>query len=132
MKQFCTRLFALILLISVVCFSSCATTPQQARQAQQAQQDSRPGAAEPAESGGILQSLRRAEIVFFGSLPFSYLFSGLGIDIYRWGKGGWQQFQFGATTRTMEENWRTLAISAGLSLTAALTDFIIVQSQGDE
>ena len=79
------------------------------------------------------RDLRRGEIIFFGSLPFSALFSGLG---YRTGKylwnyagadsvdavPGWNEIDSG-------DNLAILGITLGLSLSIAVTDFILGKIQ---
>jgi hypothetical protein len=80
------------------------------------------------------KDLRRAEIIAFGTLPFSWLISTVTMDISRTvAHGGNQQYwpwplkPAGAPTMTNSEFITTIGIAAGISLTVALVDYIIIK-----
>jgi hypothetical protein len=81
-----------------------------------------------------VRDLRRAEIVAFGVFPFAILFSGIGVDLYRYSTHGWNQRYApwplkptDAAARTNDEMGLVIGIAAGVALTASLADFIINQ-----
>jgi len=78
-------------------------------------------------------SLRRFETIFFGSIPFTFLFSSLGFDMYAYSSSCFQQEYlplFLGTSPEKEEfnrdiRWQKIGVSISLSLVIALVDFII-------
>jgi len=71
------------------------------------------------------EDLRRGEIIFFGSLPFTMLLTNLGyqgIDYLIETSAG-NKVTFGTMTRTDQIN--VLYITMGISLSIAITDYIL-------
>jgi hypothetical protein len=80
------------------------------------------------------RDLRRAEIVAFGSFPFTMFAAIFAMDTYRFFDhdadqryAPWPFKAAGALEMSVEEHQRTLLIAAGASVVISLTDFIIVQ-----
>jgi hypothetical protein len=91
-------------------------------------------AAPPASGTPLwLKDLRRAEIVAFGSFPFTMLMATAGMDTYRFiSHNGDSRYtplikSPGAVTMNEEELGITLAVAGAASLAIALADFVIVQ-----
>ncbi len=90
-------------------------------------------AYKPEEFPEWAHSLRRFETIFFGSLPFTFLFSSLGFDMYAYSSSGFQQEYlplFLGTSLEKEEfnrdtRWQKIGVSISLSLVIALVDLII-------
>jgi hypothetical protein len=90
-------------------------------------------AYKPDEFPEWAHSVRRFETIFFGSLPFTFLFSSLGFDMYAYSSSGFQQDYlplFLGTSPEKEEftrdtRWQKIGVSISLSLVIALVDFII-------
>ncbi|MDR1894308.1 MAG: hypothetical protein LBQ61_06395 [Spirochaetales bacterium] len=83
----------------------------------------------PGEFPSWLSRLRRGEIIFFGSLPFTLLFSSFG---YRGGRYLYHNLtaQPGETVPGFNEldagdHWNIVGISLGLSLSMALADYFL-------
>jgi hypothetical protein len=87
-----------------------------------------------------VRDIRRFEIIAFGTFPFTMLVSTFGMDMHRWSRENGRNFSAegrryapwplksaGAIAMESEEQKRTIFIAIGLSLTAAMTDLIIVQ-----
>ncbi len=81
-----------------------------------------------------VQDLRRGEIIAFGSLPFTILFSTIAVDTYRWGTHGWDNRyapwpirSAGAVEMSVDQRLMTLGIAAGASILIAVTDHIIIR-----
>ena len=79
------------------------------------------------------RDLRRAEIIAFGSFPFMFFFTNLGVDTYRFASNAWDMRYApwplkpaGAVDQTHEQKVLTLGIAAGGSILIALIDFGIV------
>jgi hypothetical protein len=79
------------------------------------------------------RDLRRAEIVAFGMLPFSWIISTITMDLSRTiAHNGDQQYwpwplkPAGAPTMTNSEFIASIGIAAGISLTVAVVDYIII------
>jgi len=77
-----------------------------------------------------LNDVRRAEVIFFGSIPITILFSNIGYGIYDTlasGAGGSYSIEnFTQTTSmTNDDRFLILGISAGLSAVIAISDYII-------
>jgi hypothetical protein len=80
------------------------------------------------------KDLRRAEIIAFGTLPFSWLVSTLAMDVSRTvAHGGDQQYwpwpmkPPGAPTMTNGEFIMSIGIAAGVSVTVAIVDHLIIK-----
>ncbi|MCL2129608.1 MAG: hypothetical protein FWH35_04550 [Treponema sp.] len=80
------------------------------------------------------RDLRRAEIIAFGSFPFTYFFTSFGVDIYRSATHEWDRryapWPFegaGSIGKTHQQKLRTIGIAAGCSILIALIDYGIVQ-----
>ena len=80
-----------------------------------------------------VKDLRRWEIVAFGSIPFTMFTATFAMDTYRWSQtkdqryAPWPFKSAGAIAMTNSEQELTFIMAAGLSLTVAFTDLIIVQ-----
>jgi len=85
------------------------------------------------------KDMRRWDIIAFGVFPFSMFFTTFFYDMYRWNNANgmsmseegrqyapWPMKSAGAVEKTKEEFERTLLIAAGLSMTVAFVDLIIV------
>jgi hypothetical protein len=76
-----------------------------------------------------MEDIRRAEIVFAGSLPFTILVSNAGYGIYNLLSSGTDAYDITSITSsaamTNEEKIQVLAIGGGLSACIAIADFII-------
>lgn len=87
-----------------------------------------------------LQDVRRAEIVTLGSLPFTTLSTTLVYMFYRYGANGFSQDYFPnplaksseSANLTKKEQIGIISVSAGLSLAAGITDFIISRIKRSE
>jgi hypothetical protein len=80
------------------------------------------------------KDLRRAEIVAFGTLPFSWLISTVSMDISRTvAHGGDQQYwpwplkPAGAPTMTNSEFITSIGVAIGISAAVAIVDHIIIK-----
>ncbi|MDR0685152.1 MAG: hypothetical protein LBF83_08485 [Spirochaetaceae bacterium] len=80
------------------------------------------------------KDLRRAEIIAFGTIPFSWLVSTVTMDISRTiAHGGDQQYwpwplkPTGAPTMTNGEFVTTICVALGISATVAIVDHIIIK-----
>ena len=76
--------------------------------------------------------LRRAGIIFFGSLPFTFLLAMEGVEIGRYFAHGqdpaYQPFPFRSANPadyTLEEKLLIIGSAVAISLTVSLVDFII-------
>ncbi|MDR0314275.1 MAG: hypothetical protein LBI14_11860 [Treponema sp.] len=83
-----------------------------------------------------VRDLRRAEIVAFGSFPFTFFFTSFTMDSIRLVSHNWDgryaPWPFraaGAIDMTRNEKMLTLGIAAGTSILIALIDYLIVRSQ---
>ena len=87
-----------------------------------------------------VKDLRRWEIVAFGSIPFTVFTATFAMDMYRWSQANGMDFSdagrryapwplktAGAIAMTNREQELTFIFAAGLSVTVAFTDLIIVQ-----
>jgi len=90
------------------------------------------------------KDLRRWDIVAFGSFPFSMFFVNFFYDLYRWNNANGMDFSTqgrryapfpfksaGAVEKTSAEFRNAMLFAAGLSVTIALADFIIVKIRRD-
>ena len=80
-----------------------------------------------------VKDLRRAEIVAFGSFPFTIFLATFAIDTYRFGNNSWDMryapwplTSAGAVDRTEDEQIKVIAFAAVGSIVIALADFLIV------
>jgi hypothetical protein len=81
--------------------------------------------------------LRRAEIVAFGSFPFTFFYTSFTMDTIRFANHGWNDYRYapwpfkaaGAVDMTTNEQMLTIGIAVGTSLLIALIDHLIVRSQ---
>jgi hypothetical protein len=80
------------------------------------------------------KDLRRAEIVAFGSFPFTVFFATFAVDTWRCYSHGWDPLYApwpakppGAVNMSQDELQMTIAIAAVVSAAIAITDFSIVQ-----
>jgi hypothetical protein len=81
-----------------------------------------------------LKDLRRAEIISFGTIPFTIFFSSFFMDLYRSGSRGWDSRYLpwpfksaGAVSMTADEQKLMFTIAVSSSLVLALTDYVIVR-----
>jgi len=85
-----------------------------------------------------LWDLRRGEIVAFGTFPFTMFFTTFGMNMVRWQRDSgmsWEQREMapwpftssGAISMTNSQQATTIAIAAGLSVTVAVVDHLIVR-----
>jgi len=84
------------------------------------------------------RDMRRFDVIAFGTFPFTLFAVTFVTDIFRWNNANgmnfndlryapWPLKSAGAVEMTSYEYGRTILIAAGLSLTLALVDFIIVK-----
>lgn len=84
------------------------------------------------------KDLRRAEIIFFGTIPFTFLYTSFSYDFYRYVSSGFDEsfapaFPGNTTThiKTNDEKWQILKISLSLSAVCALLDYLLGQPWND-
>lgn len=84
------------------------------------------------EFPGWALDLRRFEVVFFGTIPFSFLYTTTGYSIYTYASHNWDSSYAPALlgnktppVLTTGEKLQVLTIALGVSATAAIVDFII-------
>jgi len=89
-----------------------------------------------ANSPQWVKDLRRGEIVFFGTVPFTVFFTRFFFDLYRMGMNDWDQryapwpFQSaGAVQMTSNELAIMFSIAASVSLGLSIVDHIIVRNK---
>jgi hypothetical protein len=82
------------------------------------------------------KDLRRAEIVTFGSFPFTYFLTTTLFDTYRCANNGWDRryapWPFdaaGSINQTQKEKARVIWMAAGCSVLISLVDYAIVRYQ---
>ncbi|GHU64681.1 hypothetical protein FACS189447_02030 [Spirochaetia bacterium] len=80
------------------------------------------------------KDLRRAEIVAFGSFPFTYFFTNFSIDTYRYATHDWDRRYApwpikasGSFDLSQDEQFRNLGIAAGGAVLVAVVDHLIVR-----
>jgi len=91
------------------------------------------------------KDLRRVDIIMFGIFPFSMFFVTTVIDSVRWYDNAnfdfseegrryapWPLKSAGAYEMTADEHFRTIMIAAGVSVTVALVDLLIVKIRQDK
>ena len=84
-----------------------------------------------------LQDFRRAEIIFFGSIPFTVLFTNIGYGIYQSASNGFgDQYSISTFTQTAsltnDDRYLILGISAGISAGIAAADFVLGLFESDQ
>ncbi len=84
------------------------------------------------------RDLRRFEIVFFGTIPFSFLYTSAGYSLYRYGSSNWDPAYAPALLGnktppilTTAEKFDIIYTAAGVSFAAAFVDFIIGRMTND-
>jgi hypothetical protein len=82
------------------------------------------------------KDLRRAEIITFGSFPFTLLFTTIAVDTYFWGSHEWdtQYAPFpiraaGAIEMSVENRIITIGVALGVSVLIAVADHLIIRSK---
>jgi hypothetical protein len=77
--------------------------------------------------------IRRAEVVAFGTIPFTWLIATTVVDLYRSSQQNWDERYLpwpaksaGAVPMTNDEYLTCIGLTAGLSVGLALVDLIIV------
>jgi hypothetical protein len=80
------------------------------------------------------KDLRRAEIITFGSLPFTLFFSAIAMDTYLWANHNWDTRyapwpirSAGAIEMSMDQRFLTLGIALGASILISVADHIIIR-----
>ncbi|MDR2020608.1 MAG: hypothetical protein LBQ14_07585 [Treponema sp.] len=80
------------------------------------------------------KDLRRAEIVAFGSLPFTMFFTTFAMDTFRFANNGanfryapWPFKSAGAVDMNSQERTQTIITAAAASVVIALVDYLIVR-----
>ena len=80
-----------------------------------------------------VRDIRRAEIVLFGTLPFTVFFSRTFMDLYRTASNDWDRryapwpfTSAGAVTMTNDELKIMFAIAVSASLAISIADYILV------
>jgi len=78
------------------------------------------------------RDLRRFEIIFFGTVPFSFFYASFGYSIYTYASSGWDPDYapalFGNSTPpvlTDSQKMEIVYTALGLSFTAAVFDYIL-------
>jgi hypothetical protein len=121
----------LILLISLLAGSAMSLAAQESEAEYEPYRDS--------EFPGWALKLRRAEVLFFGSLPFTLLLSNVGFDLFTYVDNGFNAeylplFSPGSGGAPIDSEERVYRIAAALtgSLLIALIDNIIGDIQDDK
>jgi hypothetical protein len=85
---------------------------------------------------GWARDLRRAEIVAFGSFPFTFLFANLGVNIYRTASHNWDSRYYAgpmnmnspdSVEMTQDELVLVMSVAAAGSVVISLADYFIVK-----
>lgn len=90
-------------------------------------------AYKPEEFPQWARSLRRYETIFFGSLPFAFLFTGLGFDLYKYADSNFSEAYLPLFLGTSPEKEafnrdtvpHRITVSLSLSACIALVDFFL-------
>jgi hypothetical protein len=79
-----------------------------------------------------VRDLRRADIITFGSFPFTFFLAGMIVDTYRASQHGWDTRygpwpvnMGGSVSRTTGEHLATISVAAGGAVLVATADYII-------
>ena len=90
------------------------------------------------EFPGWAKDLRRAEIIFFGTIPFSFFYSSFSYDFYRYASNNFDNSLAPALLgnktpplRTNEEKWQIIKVSLSLSAIFTLADYLLGQPWND-
>jgi len=82
------------------------------------------------------RDLRRGSIIAFGAFPFAYLIATWGFDFYRFANNGWDRrfapfpiTEGGGVSRTQEDLFMTVGLTAGVAVVIAVIDHAIVRSR---
>ena len=82
------------------------------------------------------RDLRRAEIIAFGSFPFTYFFTNFSYDFYRMSNNNWDRRYApwpitapGAFEKSNREKFTIIGVAAGTSILLALIDNLIETSR---
>ena len=93
---------------------------------------------EEEEFPGWAHDLRRAEVIFFGTIPFTFFASGLSYDLYKYASNNFNSdfapALFGNTTPpvlTNDEKWQLIKISVSLSAFLSLLDYLLGEPWND-
>ena len=93
---------------------------------------------DPSEFPGWARDLRRFEIVFFGTVPFSFFYATTGYSVYTYAAHNWDSAYAPALlgnrtppVLTNSEKLQIAGISLSLSAAAAVVDYIIGKIQRD-
>ena len=83
-----------------------------------------------------VKDIRRGEIVFFGTFPFTVFFSRFFIDLFRMGRNNWDQRyapwplqSAGAVAMNSTEIRWVFAIASAVSLSISIADHLIVRNK---
>ena len=78
------------------------------------------------------KDLRRAEIIFFGSIPFSFFYTSFSYDFYRYAYNNFDESLAPAIlgnktppVRTDDEKLQIIAVSLSLSAVFAFVDYLL-------
>ncbi len=117
----------IVLILIITFFSGCKTVENDIYDLTP---DNEPEEYQKEEFPNWLHELRRAEIIFAGSVPFAILFTNIGYSLYGafsddFGEGYSIENFTSSSSMTTEQRYRILSISLGLSGTIAAADFII-------
>ncbi|GHV02082.1 hypothetical protein FACS189485_01670 [Spirochaetia bacterium] len=92
------------------------------------------GAITPKEFPQWTKDLRRAEIIAFGTFPFTMFAATFAMETWRYFDhdqniqyAPWPFKTAGAINMSTDEHLQTMGIAAAVSVTMALTDFVITQ-----
>lgn len=84
------------------------------------------------------KDLRRYEIIFFGTIPFTFFFSSFSYDFYRYASNNFDQTLAPAIlgnktppVNTHNEKLQIIAVSVSLSAILALVDYLLGQPWND-
>ncbi len=90
------------------------------------------------EFPGWTKDLRRAEIIFFGTIPFSFFYTSFSYDFYRYAFNDFDRTLAPALLgnktppiRTNGEKWQIIALSVSFSAVFALVDYLLGQPWND-
>lgn len=118
-----TRVISIITLFIFV--SSFVVAPLAQSTSSDSQTGDEPLPYQPDEFPGWTEDLRRAEILALGSYPISFLLTSSAFGIYRLITPAYSGDIKLAPGDISQDRYTALFVSIGLSLTIALTDFIL-------
>lgn len=120
------RLFFCLMISSLLIplFTGCATVEDKQYDLDESTE---PVPYEDDEFPDWMQDLRRGEIIFAGSLPFTILISNAGFGVYNMLTSGAYDITTVTSSSVLsnDEKLQILGIGAGISAGIALTDFIL-------